>query len=298
MIRMSKLVSAMRCSSWARSNLRGPGLPHLWGARSPSSVRLNPFRNRGLIAPTNNGRNRMIRPVIRLGLGLLAAAWAGTAGAAEIKLLSSAAMTTVLEDLVPKFEKTTGHKVTLVLATSGALNKRVAEGETADLLISTGAGIDGLIKDGKLVSGSRVDIARSGMGVAVKAGAPKPDISTPETFKQALLAAKSVAYTDPASGGASGIHFVKVLDQLGIAAQVNAKAKLGQGTPTADFIIKGEAELAIQQIPELKSVAGVDVVGPLPAALQSTTLLTSPVAITVIKEKGLDPGGPAPARAS
>ena len=261
----------------------------------------------------------MIRPMIRLGLGLLAAAWAGTAGAAEIKLLSSAAMTTVLEDLVPKFEKATGHKVTLVLATSGALNKRVAEGETADLLISTGAGIDGLIKDGKLVSGSRVDIARSGMGVAVKVGAPKPDISTPETFKQALLAAKSVAYTDPASGGASGIHFVKVLDQLGIAAQVNAKAKLGQGTPTADFLVKGEAELAIQQIPELKSVAGVDVVGPLPAALQSTTLLTSgvlagakqpdvahafvryltsPEAIAVIKEKGLDPGGPAPARAS
>src|SRR5882762_6636797 len=129
--------------------MRAPGLPHLWGARSPSSVRLNPFRNRGLIAPTNNGRNRMIRPMIRFGLGLLAAAWAGAAGAAEIKLLSSAAMTTVLEDLVPKFEKATGHKVTLVLATSGALNKRVAEGETADLLISTGAGIDGLIKDGK-----------------------------------------------------------------------------------------------------------------------------------------------------
>ena len=260
----------------------------------------------------------MIRPMTRLWVGLLAAAWAGTAGAAEIKLLSSAAMTTVLEDLVPRFEKATGHKVTLVLATSGALNKRVAEGETADLLISTGAGIDGLIKDGKLVSGSRVDIARSGMGVAVKAGAPKPDISTPETFKQALLAAKSVAYTDPASGGASGIHFVKVLDQLGIAAQVNAKAKLGQGTPTADFLVKGEAELAIQQIPELKAVAGIDLVGPLPPALQNTTLLasgvltgaqqpdvahafvrflTSPEAIAVIKEKGLDPGGPARARA-
>src|SRR3979490_3233601 len=156
-------------------------------------------------------------------------------------------MTTVLEDLVPKFEKATGHKVALVLATSGPLSKRVAEGETAALLISTGAGIDGLIKDGKLVSGSRVDIARSGMGVAVKAGVPKPDISTPETFKQALLAAKSVAYTDPASGGASGIHLVKVLDQLGIAAQVNAKAKLGQGTPTGACWVNAEAELAIHQ---------------------------------------------------
>src|SRR3981189_3519118 len=141
--------------------MRAPGLPHLWGARSPSSVRLNPFRNRGLIAPTNNGRNRMIRPMTRLWVGLLAAAWAGTAGAPGINLLSSAAMPSVLENLVPRFEKATGHKVTLVLATSGALNKRVAEGETADLLISTGTGIDGLIKDGQLASGSRVDIARS-----------------------------------------------------------------------------------------------------------------------------------------
>src|SRR3979411_40644 len=114
--------------------MRAPGLTHLWDARSPSPVRLNPFRNRGLIAPTNNGRNRMIRPMIRLGLGLLAAAWAGTAGAAEIKLLSSAAMTTVLEDLVPKFEKGTRHKGTLVLATSGALNKGVPEGETGELM--------------------------------------------------------------------------------------------------------------------------------------------------------------------
>src|SRR3981189_1213739 len=97
--------------------MRAPGLPHLWGARSPSSVRLNPFRNRGLIAPTDNGRNRMIRPMTRLWVGLLAPAWAGPAGAAEIKLLSSAAMTTVLEDLVPRFEKATGHKGTLGLPT-------------------------------------------------------------------------------------------------------------------------------------------------------------------------------------
>jgi molybdate transport system substrate-binding protein len=276
----------------------------------------------GVIRPDDNGRKPMTAPMRRLALGLLAAAaWAGAAGAAEIKVLSSAALATVLEDLVPKFEKQSGHKVDLVLATSGALVKRVTAGESADLLISTGPGIDGLIKDGKVVAGSRVDIARSGIGIAVKAGAAKPDISTPDALRAALLAAKSVAYTDPASGGASGIHFVKVLDALGIAAEVKAKARLGQGAPTGEFLVKGEAELAVQQIPELKSVAGIDVIGPLPGDLQSITLLssgvlagarqpdaaqafvrflTSPEAAAVIKDKGLDAGGATapPGRAS
>ena len=128
-----------------------------------------------------------------------------------------------------------------------------------------------------VVPGSRVDIARSGIGVAVKAGAPKPDISTPQALKAALLAAKSVAYTDPKSGGASGIHFVKVLADLGIADAVNARAKLGQGGLTGEFIVKGEADMAVQQRPELKSVSGIDIVGPLPDALQSITLLSSGV---------------------
>ena len=258
----------------------------------------------------------MTKPTTRLALGLLVAtAWIGVAGAADLKVLSSAALTTVLNDLVPKFEKASGHTIELVLATSGALNKRVAGGEAADLLISTSAGIDGLISDGKILPDSHTDIARSGVGIAVKSGAPKPDISTPEALKQALLAARSIAYTDPASGGASGIHFVKVLDRLGIAADVKAKAKLGQGAPTGEFVLRDEAELAVQQIPELKSVAGIDVIGPLPGNLQSVTLISSgvlagagqpeaaqefvlflqsPEARAVIVEKGLDAGGAAP----
>jgi molybdate transport system substrate-binding protein len=245
--------------------------------------------------------------------------FATQAGAAEIKVLASAALASSFATLKPMYEKASGNKVDLTLATSGALAKRVAEGETADLIISTGAGIDGLIKDGKVVAGSRVDIARSGIGVAVKAGAPKPDISSPQALKAALLAAKSVVYTDPKSGGASGIHFVKVLAELGIADAVNAKAKFGQGGLTGEFIVKGEADMAVQQLPELKSVPGIDIVGPLPGALQSITLLssgvltsakapdlaralvaflTSPEAVAEIKAKGLEPGGPTPAKSA
>ncbi len=234
--------------------------------------------------------------------------------AAEIKVLSSTALTTVFEVLKPQFEKSSGNTLDLTLAPSGALNKRVAGGEAADLVISSDAGIETLIKDGKVVAGSRADVARSGMGVAVKAGAPKPDISTPAAFKAALLAAKSVAYTNPASGGASGISFAKLIEKLGIADQIRAKAKLGNGGATAVFLVSGEAELAIQQISELKSVAGVDIVGPLPAELQTylqlsagiptsakapdaaralVTFLASPEAAAVIRDKGLEPGGAA-----
>ena len=116
-----------------------------------------------------------------------------------------------------------------------------------------------LIKSGKVTDGTNTAIASSGMGVAVLKGAPKPDISTPEAFKRALLAAKAVAYTDPASGGASGAHMAKVLERLGIANEINAKAKLGANMPVAKFVVAGEAEIAIQQMPELMHVEGVDV---------------------------------------
>jgi molybdate transport system substrate-binding protein len=198
------------------------------------------------------------------------------AGAAEVTLISSNAVKTVIEELGPRFEQASGHKLVLVFSTAGDLNKRVADGEAADLLISTATGVDGLINSGKLV-GPRIDVVRFGVGVGVKAGAPKPDISTPEALKKALLAARAVAYTDPASGGSSGIHFAKVLEQLGIAAEVNRNAKLGNNVLAGTFVVNGEADIAIQQIPELKLVAGIDVVGPLPAGLQATTTLAAAV---------------------
>lgn len=247
------------------------------------------------------------------------AALTGTTMAAELKILTTPALTETWEDLGPKFE-VTGHKLTIVYAPSGAIAKRVSEGETADLLVSTPAGIDSLIKAGKVADGTNTPIANSPMGVAVLKGAPKPDISTPDAFKRALLAAKAVAYTDPASGGASGAHMAKVLDRLGIAAEINAKAKLGRGTPVASFLVSGEADIAIQQMPELLHVKGAEVIGPLPGDLQNVTtfaagipsssaqaeaakalirFLQSPESGAVMKKYGLDQVPPAaPAKAS
>lgn len=204
---------------------------------------------------------------------------ARAASATEIKIFSSLAFSEAWSHLKPQFEAR-GHKLTLVLEPSGMISKRVEEGEVGDVILATSTSIDSLIKDRKVVDGSSMPIARSGVGISVRKGAPKPDISTPEALKQALLSAKAVAYSDPAGGGASGIHFAKVLQQLGIAHQVNAKAKLGRGVPNGESVAKGEAELAVQQIPELISVAGTELVGPLPRELQSITTFSAAVLVT------------------
>jgi molybdate transport system substrate-binding protein len=195
---------------------------------------------------------------------------AGAAAAADLKVFSTTALTEIWHELQPKFEAR-GHKLELVLQPSGALGKRIGGGEAGDVIVSTTAGVEALEKGGKIVAGTTRVLASSGMGVAVLKGAPKPDISTPEAFRKTLLAAKSVAYSDPAGGGASGAVFAKILADLGIADAVNAKAKLGRGIPNAEFVVKGESDIAIQQIPELMTTPGVDIVGPLPPALQSVT---------------------------
>ena len=232
----------------------------------------------------------------------------GGAAAAELKVFSTTALTEIWHELKPKFEAR-GHKLELVLQPSGALGKRISGGETGDVIVSTTAGVEALQKSGKIVSGTTRVLASSGMGVAVLKGAPKPDISTPEAFKKTMLAAKSVAYSDPAGGGASGAVFVKILKDLGIADQVNAKAKLGRGVPNADFVLKGESDIAIQQIPELMMTPGVDIVGPFPPALQKVTgfatavlsssrnpaaarelveFLASPETLALLKSRGFD----------
>src|SRR5258705_5795822 len=154
----------------------------------------------------------------------------GVATAADLKVLSTTALTEIWHDLKPKFEAR-GHKLELALQPSGALAKRVLGGETGDAIVTTTAGLEPLDKAGKVVAGTTRMLASSGMGVAVLKGAPKPDISTPEAFKRTLLAARSVAYSDPAGCGASVVIFGKVLHDLGIADQVPAKAKLGRGIP-------------------------------------------------------------------
>ena len=210
-------------------------------------------------------------------LALLAPA--DRAGASEIKVLSTIALGQAWHELRPRFEAT-GHTLTLVLGTSGGINKRVADGETGDVIVSTSGGIEGLAKAGKVTAGTSVPVARSQVGLAVLKGAPRPDISTPEALKRTLLAAKAVAYSDPAGGGASGIHLARVLDRLGISQQVNARAKLGRAVPNGEALVRGEADIAVQQIPELLSVPGVEVIGPLPGDLGNTTTFSAALLAT------------------
>jgi molybdate transport system substrate-binding protein len=213
-------------------------------------------------------------------LGFAAMAQAMPAAAAEIKVLTAGAFKQVLLEAIPAFEKTTGHKVTVDNDTVGALVKRIDGGEVFDLVVLSPGAIKDLAKKGKVVDGIGIDLARVGVGVMVKEGAPKPDIGSVEAFKQAVLAAKSVAYIDPASGGSSGVYVEALFAKLGIADQVKPKAKLKKGGHVADLISSGEAELGIHQISEIVSEKGVTLVGPLPAEIQNYTTYTVNLATT------------------
>ena len=231
---------------------------------------------------------------------------AAVAGAAEIRVLCSTGMSSVMSVLVPEFERTSGHKLSIAYDTANLLMGRIKGGEAADLAILTGPAMDELLKQGKVAG--RTDLARSGVGISVRSGAPKPDIGSVEALKRALLDAKSVAYT---TTGASGVYFAGLIERLGIAEQVKAKAKLRPGGAVGELVAKGEAEMAVQQIPELMSVAGTDLVGPLPPEVQYVTVfsagvlagakegaaaqalvnfLSTPAAARVLKAKGMEPG--------
>lgn len=197
---------------------------------------------------------------------------AAGASAADIRILTAGAMKSVVLAMAPDFEKATGHKLSVANDTAGGLEKRIAGGEAFDVAIITPAIIDKLAGSGRIATGSRIDLAKVGVGVAVKEGAPKPDIATTDAFTRTLLAAKSVAYIDPKSGGSSGIYFDKLLERLGIAETVRAKAKLMTGGYVAELVAKGEAEIAVHQISEIVPVKGVTLVGPLPADIQRTTV--------------------------
>jgi molybdate transport system substrate-binding protein len=244
-------------------------------------------------------------------VGLVSAAFllAAPVRAAEINVLTAGAMRGLVVELLPEFEKTTGHKVSVNNATVGVLAKRIEDGEAFDVAIMTPKAIDDLSQKGKIVSGPRVDLAKVGMGVAVKEGAALPDIKTVDAFKGTLLAAKSVAYIDPKSGGSSGIYFDGLLDRLGIGDQIRAKARLKQGGYVADLVASGEAEVAVHQISEIVPVKGVVLVGPLPAEIQNSTVyavglstsaqdpsaakalidhLAGPAAEPILKAKGME----------
>jgi molybdate transport system substrate-binding protein len=244
-------------------------------------------------------------------LGIIALAIPMLVGAAEIHGLSTIAVQSAMEELVPHFEKASGHKVHVAFGLGVAMAKRVQDGEAADFVLGPRSAIDGLIKAGKLAPGSEATLARSSVAVAVRKGAPKPDISTPEALKRTLLSARAISYSKPAYGGASGVHFAKVLERLGIADEMKSKTRFPpEGGFTARLLASGEVDLAIQQTGELISVPGVELVGPLPGELQSITsfaiaiptaarqpdaakalikYLQSPEAAAVMKARGLDP---------
>jgi molybdate transport system substrate-binding protein len=190
-----------------------------------------------------------------------------------MKVLCTNGLKTVMLDLAPAFERTSGTKLTITWGSAAGLVKELEAGAAADLVILTAEAIDDLIKRGKVVAGSRVDLARSGIGIAVRKGANKPDIGSPDALKQTLLAARSVAHSKT---GMSGIYFPTVLARLGIADAMKSKIVMPEpGTPVGDVVAKGGAEIGVQQISELLPVAGVDVVGPLPTSLQKITTFSA-----------------------
>jgi molybdate transport system substrate-binding protein len=236
----------------------------------------------------------------------------GVADSAEIKVMSSAGFAAAYRDLAKEFERTTENKIVNAWGpsmgnTPQAVPNRIARGEPVDVVIIVGEALDELIKQGKVVAGSRVDLARSGIAMAVRAGAAKPDIGSVEAFKRALIEAKSIAYSD----SASGVYLSTVLfPRLGIAEELRSKSKMIPADPVGEVVARGEFEIGFQQMSELIPVPGIDLVGPLPPELQKITVfssgiaagakepnagaalikfLASPAAAPAIKKSGMEP---------
>ena len=210
------------------------------------------------------------RAVRWLGVAVLTLSVVAQVHAAEITVLSAGAVRSIVTDLAQAFEKETGHKLAMEFGPVGVTRKRLASGP-ADLVIMSDVAVDETTKEGGIVAGSRVDIARTGMGVGVRDGAPKPDIATTEAFKQALLAAKSIAYVDPAQGATSGIYLASLLQKFGIADAMKPKTTLVPGGYPAELVAEGKVEMVVHQISEIVPVKGVTLVGPLPRDVQKVT---------------------------
>jgi molybdate transport system substrate-binding protein len=210
---------------------------------------------------------------------------AGSAGAAEVRVMISGGLTAAYKELVPEFERLTGHKVLTAYGPSmgttvNAIPVRLERGEPADVLIMVGYALGDLVTKGKVIADSRVDLVKSPIGIAVKSGAPKPDISSADAVKRALLAAKTIAYSD----SASGVYVsTEMFDKLGIKEAMKDKARKIPATPVGEIVAHGDAEIGFQQISEMLPVPGIDIVGQLPPELQKITVFSAGIA-TVSKE--------------
>jgi molybdate transport system substrate-binding protein len=253
-----------------------------------------------------------VRRVIVLGLLGIVTAW--TAQAAEVKVVSSGGFAAAYKVLAPAFERQTGNTVATgwgpsMGTTHDAVPVRLARGEQIDVLIMVGYALDKLVEQGKVAADTRAELAHSGIGVVVRAGAPKPDISSVDALRRALLAAKSIAYSD----SASGVYIQnEMFKRMGIADQMAGKARMIPAEPVGAVVARGEAEIGFQQISELKPITGIDLVGPLPPEVQQITIfsagmvagsrepnaaralirfLASPEAASAIVDSGMEPMG-------
>ena len=250
---------------------------------------------------------RCLDSIRTTGIALMIALSAGVQ-AADIKVLSTNAVKSVLEELAPQFEKATSNKLSVRFAPAADLKLLIEKGEAFDVAILTAAATDDLIKKGKLAAQTRADIAASAAGVAYRKGAPKPDISTGDDLKRTLLAAKSVAYVGT---GATGAEVRKIFERFGIADEMKAKTKLLSGVSAAAAVARGEAELGFSQVSELIGIEGAELAGPFPPGFEVRTVfpaavgtgarepaagqalikfLTAPAAAPVIRSKGMEPG--------
>jgi molybdate transport system substrate-binding protein len=240
---------------------------------------------------------------------LLLASSGTSVNAAEIKVLSPIVLETTMRALIPEFERSSGHKVTIAYGTVGAVADRVVKGEDADVVVTAALQIENLQKQSKVAGGSRADLGKVGIGAFSRKGAPKVDISTVDAFKSALLAAKSIGYVDPAAGAPVGIFMPSLLERLGIATELKPKLTLFKVQERFEHVAKGEVEIGFALTSEILEELGVQLVGPLPATVQRNTLyvagivagskqqdaakmlitfLSSPAAATVMKAKGFE----------
>jgi molybdate transport system substrate-binding protein len=218
--------------------------------------------------------------MIRIAASLIALATmlATPTRAADLKVVSAGAVRGLIAGMIEDYSQKTGHKFDFTIGTTGQLRAIIDTGWPADLIIVSGPLMAELEKTGNLTPGSRADLGRIGIGVVVREGAAAPDVSTPEAFKAALLAAKSVSYTDPGAGGTSGIYLTKVMERLGIGDVVKQKAVLMPGgKETAEAVVRGEAELGVTFISEIIAVKGAKLVGPLPGPLQDYTVYAAAI---------------------
>jgi molybdate transport system substrate-binding protein len=251
-----------------------------------------------------------VSATIALGLASFGITAGSTARAGEVKLLCAVALQPAVDVLVPDFEKSSGHKITIAYGNAGAIQQRFLKGEAADLIINAAPLMEQLRAQGKVLAGDRIIVAKVGVSAFVRKGAAKPDMSSTDTFKRSMLVAKSIIYPDPAGGGASGIYMAKLLERLGIAAEMKPKTML---SPSANVlyasVASGDAEIGFNQISEVLAQPSVEFAGPLPPEIQNytqfspglvtgtsqadaakalVTFLTSPAAKTVLRAKGFE----------